>query len=629
MTVVSSPAGAPVATPHEPHPGPKVGSPPALTTTRRSVKRRWPIVLGGLSYVVLAIVLFLHVWGTHPSGSTIGGRDTFLDSWFLSFAPQAIAHLHNPFFSDYANYPFGVNTLANSSELLLGLLVTPITVLLGPIFSFNVLITLAPVVSALGAYLFLKRFVSWRPAAYLGSLLYGFSPFMVGHLSAGHLNLVFVPLPPLIFLTLHTTLVTSPSRWMRNGFSLVGLVVAQFFISTEILAITMVVACVWVVALALACRTTVRAHRYEILNALILATVVSGVLLAYPAWYAFKGPGHINGPVQPAAQSYRSDLLASVIPTHNQALAPSGWARLSANFAHDPIENGAYLGLPLLLVVAAGLYRTWRRPAVFAALAAGFVAFVLSLGSSLVISGSPDASAGIPLPEGLLARSGLFQSVIPSRFSLLVVLFTALLLAVVLDGLYRHLVRRAAGRHQGRAWAVAGVVGVASFALIPLIPRAPLGDLTSARSPSSVVMANPRIPAGSVTLLYPYPSQVFSQPQAWQALSGLPYKTLGGYFRVPGADGTLAVSHSLGITRSTPLATTLTALARGRPIALTASLRNVLWQQLRTDRVQTVIAVPAQSSSARLSRRFLEELLGPPSERQGPTLFWYGIHEKS
>jgi len=60
-----------------------------------------------------------------------------------------------------------------------GVAMWPFTSSLGPIFSYNLLVTLALALSAWCAFLAVRRYVESPVAAALGGLLYGFSPYMV------------------------------------------------------------------------------------------------------------------------------------------------------------------------------------------------------------------------------------------------------------------------------------------------------------------------------------------------------------------------------------------------------------------------------------------------------------------
>ena len=98
----------------------------------------------------------------------------------------------------------------NTTMPLLGILGFPITVLFGPIATFNVLIDLAIFASAMSFYVMARRFVSWWPAAFVGGLAYGFSPFTAATANA-HLFLLFQAVPPLVILFVDRFLRSSES----------------------------------------------------------------------------------------------------------------------------------------------------------------------------------------------------------------------------------------------------------------------------------------------------------------------------------------------------------------------------------------------------------------------------------
>ena len=101
-------------------------------------------------------------------------------------------------YSTAMHYPGGVNLLANTSVVAIGLLLAPVTWLFGPIATLNVALTLAPALSALSMYVLLRRWVAWAPAAFVGGLLYGFSPFILVTLTDAHLMLGMAVVPPLV-----------------------------------------------------------------------------------------------------------------------------------------------------------------------------------------------------------------------------------------------------------------------------------------------------------------------------------------------------------------------------------------------------------------------------------------------
>jgi len=403
----------------------------------------WPTALTIGIYAVLAIAIFWHVWSTHPTTVSQGGGDQFSSMWFLEWVPFSLLHGHNPFFSNFANYPFGVNLLTNTSSLFLGVLVSPVTLIWGPIAAFNTVITLALAASATAGYFFVRRWVKWRFAAFVAGLLYGFGPYEIAQ-SAGHTNLTFVVFPPLIFLVLHEIVVRQKGSARTWGVVLGLLLTAQFFVATEVFASTLVVGAICVVIVAVLGHNHVRALLHYLLVGVGWAAGVGAILLSYPVWFAVKGPGHISGPIQLVPQGYRADLLGPVIPDANQHFAPQHLAQIASHFANSTTENGSYLGVTLLAVLAAGTVALWRRSAVVRVVAiAGIAAFIISLGAGLVVKSNPPAAiSGFPLPERIFTKLPLLSNTIPVRYSLYVELFAALLLGLVLDALHDVLITR-------------------------------------------------------------------------------------------------------------------------------------------------------------------------------------------
>ena len=120
-------------------------------------------------YLVASIVVWWDVWSGHPTSSTgCGCGDSSLFTWFLAWPAYAITHGANPFFSTRLFHPEGVNLLANTSQLAIGVTLVPVTWIFGPIASLNVALTLSPALSALAMFVLLRRWVHWQPAAFVG-----------------------------------------------------------------------------------------------------------------------------------------------------------------------------------------------------------------------------------------------------------------------------------------------------------------------------------------------------------------------------------------------------------------------------------------------------------------------------
>src|SRR5580704_17310920 len=159
-------------------------------------------------FALPGIVLWWHVWTGHPSSTlTCACGDPAQEVWFMAWPAWALAHSGNLFFSGLVTTPFGANLLSNTSGTLVGVVLSPVTWLWGPIVSTNVALTLAPGLSAWGCWIALRRFVTWKPGAVPAALVYGYSAAVVTSLIFGHVSVTVLAIPPLLFASLHDILV--------------------------------------------------------------------------------------------------------------------------------------------------------------------------------------------------------------------------------------------------------------------------------------------------------------------------------------------------------------------------------------------------------------------------------------
>jgi hypothetical protein len=565
-----------------------------------------------LAYCGLAVIPYWSYW--HAGGTMIAGKggDPATDAWFLAWVPYAVLHGHNPLVTDWGNYPAGVNAITGIGMPLLGVLGAPVTLAFGAFVTTMVFFTLAFPLSAVAAYVLVRQWVSWRPAAFAGGLLYGFSPYLVAH-GSSHLNLVFVPIPPLIFLVLYRIACAgSGYGWLGWGLALGGLCVAQFLISPEVLASTVVVGClglcVAVLAGGRAGWAAVRERWRSVLGGAGVAVLFAAACLAYPVWLLVAGPAHVPGPVQNTSL-YRGNLLGTIIPGSAMYFRTASSARLADTFSGGS-ENGLYLGVPLLILLLLGALFLWRRRVPVRVVAVVTVlAFVLSLGSRLVVGHHVYTS--VPLPETFFNRVPLLNSTIAARYALYVMLGAAAMLAMVLEAVHSRL-----------RSAVLGAVGPAVLALAALVPLLPSWPywltgtqvppyFTSASRPAALAA---HIPEGSVAVTYPFPLPRDADPMLWQVAAGMRFKSPGGRFVAPLPP---AVGESV--------AGVFSFLSSGRPVARTPALRADLTAQLLAWHVRTVLVQAAAGGQPSVVTQFFTWLLGrPPDATTGGISAWYG-----
>ena len=528
---------------------------PALAEATAERRRRRAIAAGAIAaYLLLSVTANWTVWRNGLAGSipTSGGNDVVESVWFLAQTPWAILRGTNPLFNHWLNFPHGINLMDNTTMPLLGLLGSPITVLAGPVATFNVMVDLALASTATAGFFMARRFVRWWPAAFVGGLLYGFSPFAVavGH---GHLMLLFGPVPALVVIVLDRTLRTRETSFVAGG-ALLGLAgVAQFFISAEVFASLVVM--LTATAAILGVRVLHRKLEVDwaaLIKGLVASAAVVVVGIGYGGWMALAGPGHISGPAQSRVSlaGLSTDPLGWVVPTLNQhftyGLASVGDPLVAQRNAHwhvlinNASENGSYIGVPLLLTLLVGTVVLWRRRPVVPILAAvGAVAQLLSLGSRLHVDGRLTA---VRLPFDVLSRLPLFDSSVAARYEMFFWLCAAPLLAVIIDETHAA-VRRAVARRSvpriGPALPPASATLLAVVTLLPLVPAWPYRSAPW-QPPAWFGGGSEQLAVGTGVLVYPPASPQDAEAMGWQAQAGLRFAMPGGYavFRSKKGPGT-------------------------------------------------------------------------------------------
>ncbi len=501
-----------------------------------TVRRAATLCAGAAAYLGVGLIAWWHVWtgGAAHTLTSSGWGDPAQQIWFTEWVPHALGAGLNPFVSHAMFAPGGINLMANSSILFPAFAVSPVTVLFGPVVGFNVLVVVAPAVSAFAAWRVFDRYTTFGFGAWLAGFFYGFSPFVVNDLADGHLHVTLLVFPPLVLALLDDIAVSERGSPVRRGLLLGLVLAAQALTSLEVLAMTVFMSAVGLAALAIFYRSEVRARLRRVGVGLLSGALSAGVLLAWPLEVLFTGPRRYHGSVFTSPESYVVWLKALVWP--RGGTPPAVWA--------------AYVGLPLILVVIIGVIRlrsaVLRLSAVLAA-----VALVAAMGRTLHLT--PKLSTGVWLPDRLITKMPFLDNVLPVRFMIFVDLFLALGLAVVLGSVRDYVAARRGpnGRKSGLVAAVcAGALGVGVIASPALGAPWPYSTRQLAEPAVYRSAAITRLRSGSILLAYPVMNGFEADPMIWQARAGMPYSMVAGYGFVP-SNG----PHPLGSLPPSPVTT--------------------------------------------------------------------------
>jgi hypothetical protein len=485
-------------------------------------------VVAGAVYLALACAVY---WPISPfdSGHLVGScacGDAVQQAWFLQWVAFALGHGHNPLFSTYLNSPAGVNLAVNTSMPLLGLLGWPVTAISNSIAAFNVLLRLGLAVSALSMYLVLRRYVRSRAAAFVGGLLFGFSPYMLGE-GQLHVFLVFLPLLPPLIPLIDRWLIRPDGHPYRSG-ALIGLLLGlEMLISAELVAVFAVLAVIALIPIGIRHHELVRSRLPLLVRGLASAAAVALVAGGYVAWMFVAGPQRPQGPPHSVANldSYHADLLSLFVPSRPQLLRPQLLHGTADLFVKGSVhENGFYLGIPLLAVLIVGAVWLRRNTLVLSFATLVVISFVLGLGTRLTVANHVTT---IPLPLAAITGMPMLQEIGPTRFALGIQLAASVLLPVVLD----HLLQRFPLTGLRRS---AAVTALALVLLGPLLPNGLIRSVPVHTPNYFASGAVDEIPAGATVLAYPYSYYSTNAAMVWQIASDMRFRMPGGEVYVPG-----------------------------------------------------------------------------------------------
>ena len=522
-------------------------------------------------FTLPAVALWWHVWTGHPSSTlTCACGDPAQEVWFMAWPAWAIAHGANVFFAGMVNVPHGANLLSNTSGTLVGIVLSPVTWLWGPVSATNLALTLAPGLSAWGCWIALRRFVTWQPGAVVASLVYGYSAAVVTSLIFGHVSVTVLVIPPLLFVTLYETLVTQARSPRRDGVLLAALVLVQFLISPEVLVMCVLFAAVGLVIAIVVGWRQVRRRAEHAARALGLGVGISVVVLAYPAWFGFAGPQSVRGVL------FAFTGFAGVPLSGFFAPGPYGsfstyvrFGGYTGRLGPTPDYLGAGVGAWVVLALAAAR----RRLLVWCLFVLALVAAWLSLGQFLL--GAPHAWEHSWLPWRYLSELPVLKEILADQMAPFITLFLAFVLAIGLDAGIDHLRRLGSwGPQQVRAVAAAITAVLAVAALVPVFVTYDMPfRVVSTALPAFMRVDAPKLPTGSVVLTVPFAVSGSTEPMLWQATDDMHFKLAGAALKTPNAKGGPVGQGGPGSARR--ILTDLTVVGNQQPLGTATQVATV------------------------------------------------------
>ncbi|WP_246257178.1 glycosyl transferase [Amycolatopsis anabasis] len=487
-----------------------------------------------LGYLVAALVVIGPLWMDLRGGYLVNSmQDQNMWEWFFAVTARKVAELENPLTTDLQNHPLGVNLMANTAMLGIGIPLAPVTWLFGPTVTFALALTGGLAGTAAAWFLVLHRgFGRSRPAAALGGAFCGFAPPIISHANA-HPNFVVLFLLPV--LVLRVIRLGTSTRPVRDGVHIGLLVTAQIFLGEEPLLLGAITFGVFAACYAMLRPREVGPMLRPLARGLGVAAGVSLVLCGFPLWWQFFGP-----------QSYGTlwhglagNDLAAFTSFATESIA--GDPAAAREYSLNRTEENAFFGWPLVILFGALTICLWRNVLARALALATLALAWLSFGIVLIAGGAVTA---IPGPWLLLFHLPLLDSVLVSRFALGCVPLVGVLLALATDRALAVIATAPQGRRRLRVlwW------GVLAAVLVPIAPT----PLEAAPRPATPAFfadgAWQRFVTRGSVVVVPLPDSGDARALHWQVAANLGFPLAEGYF--VGPDGSAERNGTYGARRT-------------------------------------------------------------------------------
>ncbi|MBC8159826.1 MAG: hypothetical protein H7Z42_01290 [Roseiflexaceae bacterium] len=346
-----------------------------------------------------------------------GSVDGYLGIWNIWWTSYAVTNGHNPFATPLLFFPQGLDLFWQTLSLPGALLAVPLTLLVGPLPAYNMLILAGYVLGGYGMFLFARNRTGSTAGAIVAGVVFSLAPFHLQKVVDAQLEVASIQWVPFFLLVFHRGLDRLTWPWaLASGVLLLVVGLGTWYYGLFCLIYTGIASALWAVA-----APTWRERRR------ILVWGIGPVAL----WFALMAPRLITlaregdrllGSARDFNAASSADLVAFFLPSPLHPIwgqAISTW--YLARYPDATLWNVSFgiVGLTLALIgLVATARREWRWLIMLV------ITMVLAMGESLNAFG---VRTGLPLPYALLAPlPGIRSSHRPNHIVLLSIALVAL-----------------------------------------------------------------------------------------------------------------------------------------------------------------------------------------------------------
>jgi hypothetical protein len=460
-------------------------------------------VLG--AYVLLTLVLtypvVLHPSSTIPIAHQIpkwapGDGDPWQSLWGFWFFQHALATSGRiPFTTDLIFYPLGTDIGYVAFVLLTGLISLPLVAVAGIVIAYNAIMVGGLALAGYGTFLLVRRICGCALPAFVGGLVFAFSPYHMAH-ALEHIFLiasaVWVPLYALFLIrTLDEGGVLNA---VAAGLSLVLSAMSNPYYTVFLALFTVLVLTKYLIETRRGRGGGGRVWR-RFSGLLLVGAILNAPFAAYAA-RLLAGSAVIK-PTFADVNQWNADLLAFFVPSPSHPVWGAWSSRLYERFTGNLFEQTVYLGYAVLVVGGVALAARWREARFWALSAAVFA--VLCLGPLLHVAGTwvfqiDGVPITIPLPGLLLRFLPITNGIrVMSRFDVMVTLCLSVLVGLGLTAL-----SRGGSASPSRSLLRGGLAALCGLAILLEFLSAPLPVLSTETPRVFKAMGREPAPRGSL-----------------------------------------------------------------------------------------------------------------------------------
>lgn len=386
----------------------------------------------------------------------LGGLgDNALYTYMIGWTAQAPLVHQSPFIDPRANYPDDLRIMGNDAPYLSMFLIAPVTWLLGPTFSYNLILLFSHWLSGYAVYLWIRQLTGNRVGGVVAGLAFLLSPYRIVH-SYGHLNLTATYAVPLFFWALDQACTLPRPRWR----DVLGLSAAAFLVGAAS-QYTLVICLVTGVFYALFSMLPRVRHLLRYGWRLCLGVGVGAAFSALP-YLSNLGQQLYKPYTLTDLRLWSADPINFVLPSRLHPL----WGAIVERLRPEPFwgEKTLYVGIVaafFALLAMCWPHNPYRRR-LWVWLGVALIALILALGSDLHINNQPVSPIEpFLLPAYYLSHLPFLSFMrVWARFGVITILFIALSAGVGVAYLARYVQR----------WQTLVMVAVIALLVIDLLP---------------------------------------------------------------------------------------------------------------------------------------------------------------